>query len=153
MKLYTDYQALLSILKQGIEASMRIIKWQDQLNEYDMKVHHRPGKSHLMRIADGLSRMLTRYTTIPVAEDTERMALPTITENDPYALYRESKEYGDIVTFLTQGSAGLRSRGLGASQIKNIRRKAKRYQLTATGLTYEERNGRLAKCILPAEVS
>ena len=55
VKLYTDYQALLSIFGKGAEASSKIIQWQDWLNEYDLQVHHKPEKSYLIGIADGLS--------------------------------------------------------------------------------------------------
>jgi RNase H-like domain found in reverse transcriptase/Integrase zinc binding domain len=154
VKLYTDHQALDSILRKGTEASMRITRWQDRLNEYDFEVHHRPGKSHTIGIADGLSRMPTRYTTIPKAEDSERMALPALRgpRQDQYAKFRQTKEYADVVDFLTDGVVSLREKGLGASQIKNIRRKALSYQLTETGLLWKERNGSMAKCILKEEV-
>jgi hypothetical protein len=78
-----------------------------------------------MGIADELSRMLTQYTTISKAEDTEWMALSTMLENDPHAPYRNSLEYRDIINFLSQESKGLRDCELGASQVKNIRRKSK----------------------------
>jgi hypothetical protein len=118
----------------------RIVKWQDWLNEYDLDIYHRPGKSYLMGIADGLSRMLTRYMTIPKAEDSERMALPATIEVDIYKELRDSKEYEDIVDFLTSRSVRLRGKGLRASQIKNVRWKAKRYQLSGTRLLYTERD-------------
>jgi hypothetical protein len=99
--------------------------------------------------------MPTRYTTIPKAKDSERMALPAMPQlpvNDLYWKFRHSKEYGDIVDFLTNGNTALRKRKLGASQIKNIRRKALAYQFTDTGLMKKERNGSLACCILKEEV-
>ena len=92
----------------------------------------------MMGIADGLSRMPTRYTTVPKAIDSERMALPAIRErnsvSDPYKAYRKSKSYGDIVDFLQHGVLTLKERGLGTSQIKNIHRKAHNYQLATRGL-------------------
>jgi RNase H-like domain found in reverse transcriptase len=130
IKLYTDHQALESILSKEAEASTQIVKWQDRLNEYDFEVYHHPGKSHLIQIVDRLSRMPTRYIMIPKAKDSERMALPAILQllvNDLYWKFRHSKEYGDIVDFLTNGSIALRKRKLGASQIKNIQRKALAY--------------------------
>ena len=71
VKLYTDHQSLLSILSRGADASSRIVQWQDRLNEYDLEVHHQLGKSHLMGIVDGLSKMPTRYTTVPKAMDSK----------------------------------------------------------------------------------
>src|SRR4051794_1519035 len=50
------------------------------------------------------------------------------------------------------GVTPLRKRGLGASQMKNIRRKALTCQLTDTGLMRRERNGGMAKCILVGEI-
>src|SRR5437762_9342352 len=120
VKLYTDHQSLLSILGRGADASSRIVQWQDRLNEYDLEIHHRPGKSHTMGVADGLSRMPTRYTTITRAIDSERMALPAIREkqstNDPHEAYRASKEYGDIVDYLQHRVLPLKEKGYGTSQ-------------------------------------
>src|SRR5947207_15871479 len=84
------------------------------------------------------------------------MALPAIRENqpknDPYEIYRASKEYGDIVDYLQHGVLPLRGKGCSTSQIKNIRRKAHNFQLTPRGLLKRERNGSWACCVLPSEV-
>ena len=98
--------------------------------------------------------MPTRYTTIPTAEDSERMALPVPRTEylDSHRVLQQSKEYGDIITFLKKGVLPLKEKGLGASQIKNIRRKAYNYSLTEQSLLKKERNGALAKCILRQEV-
>jgi Integrase zinc binding domain len=98
--------------------------------------------------------MHTRYTTIPKAEDSERLAYPAALQsvNDPYFKFRQSKEYGDIVDFLMDRVIPLRNRKLGASQIRNIQRKARSYQLSDTELLKQEQNGSIAKCILKEEV-
>jgi RNase H-like domain found in reverse transcriptase/Integrase zinc binding domain len=154
VKLYTDHQALLSILGKGAETSHRISNWQDRLNEYDFEIHHRPGRSHLIGIADGLSRMPTRYNSVPVAEDASRLALPVLRVNpvDPHNRFLRSKEYGDLVAYLKGGILELQNRNLGRNQIKNTKRKADYYTLTDRGLLKRERNGFMSKCILRDEV-
>jgi hypothetical protein len=125
------------------------------LNEYNLQVHHRLGKSHLIGIADELSRMPTRYTTILTVEDSERIAVlvPRIEHLDPHRELQQSKEYRDIVSFLKKGVLLLKEKGLEASQIKNIRRKAYNYSLTEQELFKKERNRVLARCILRQKVS
>ena len=136
--------------------SSRIIQWQDRLNEYDFEVHHRPGKSHLMGIADRLSQMPTRYMTIPKAIDAEWIALPAIREsqptNDPHEVYRVSKEYGDIMDYLQHKILLLKKKGFGTNQIKNTYRRVHNFQLTTQGLLKHEKNGSWACCILLLEI-
>ena len=63
VKVYTDHQALLSILK-GDDAQGQIVQWQYRLAEFNLDIIHVPGKELI--IADGLSRI--------------RKAAPCITE-------------------------------------------------------------------------
>lgn len=60
-KLYTDYSALESIFIQGSDTHGRISRWMDRLTEYDYEVHHRPCKANIMRIADGMSRLICNH--------------------------------------------------------------------------------------------
>jgi len=53
-KVYTDYSALVSLLKKD-DAHRRIIRWQVRLSEYDIEYIHIPGRENAL--ADGLSRM------------------------------------------------------------------------------------------------
>ena len=76
--LYTDHNALLSILTKGSEGHGRVTAWQDQLGEYDYVVHHQPAKDPMMAIADGLSQLLKQLSTIPKAFDTERILMLTL---------------------------------------------------------------------------
>ena len=47
----------------------------DRLGEYDFKLVYRPSRDQHIGIADGLSRMPTRLTSISKAEDSDRMAM------------------------------------------------------------------------------
>ena len=51
---YTDHQALISLLRKD-DAHGRIVKWQIQLSEYDVKYIHIPGRENVL--ADGMSLM------------------------------------------------------------------------------------------------
>ncbi|KAI9774362.1 MAG: hypothetical protein M1840_004256 [Geoglossum simile] len=70
--------------------------------------------------------MPTHYTTILKAEDSERMAYPASIQAqfNPYYKYQYSKEYEDIIDYLTNRVLTLQQGKLVASQIKNVRYKA-----------------------------
>ena len=57
---------------------MLVHRSMDRLTEYDYIVKHRPCKSNIMRLADGMSRMPGLYSQYAVAEDEERMAMTTV---------------------------------------------------------------------------
>ncbi len=81
-KLYTDHPALESIFTQGSDTHCRIARWMDRLTEYDYEVQHRPCKTNIMRIADGMSRLLAKYSQSATAIDLERMVL-VVAYSDP----------------------------------------------------------------------
>ncbi|TAQ83554.1 hypothetical protein B7494_g8120 [Chlorociboria aeruginascens] len=85
-KIYTDDTALISNLTKGPDSHGKISRWLDRLTEYDFEVHHRPGKSNLVSIADGLSRLPGNMQDEPIRIDTERLALPVIPQPqlEPY---------------------------------------------------------------------
>jgi len=69
---YTDHEALWTLLTgPDNDAHGWIAKWQERLGEYDLRLLHRPAKTHFMAIADGLSRLPTWLLTSHIAEDTE----------------------------------------------------------------------------------
>ena len=69
---YTDHEALKTLLTgPDNDAHGRIAKWQERLGEYDIRLLHRPAKTHFMAIADGLSRLPTWLLTTHFAEDVE----------------------------------------------------------------------------------
>lgn len=74
-KLYTDHSALESIFIQGSDAYGRIARWMDRLTEDDYEVHHLPCNANIMRIADGMSCLPTKYSQYTTAVDLERMVL------------------------------------------------------------------------------
>lgn len=161
-KLYTDHTALVSILKQGGDAHGRISRWQDRLTEYDLEIHHRPGKSHTIGIADGLSRMPTRFTSIPSASDSIRLGMTAIpanmgsrTQQAPSVInkWKLSKWYQHISAYLKDGILGLQEFGLGANQLKRIRRLATQYHFSKDGqLWHRELNKSEARCVLEKDV-
>lgn len=53
-KVYTDHEALLSILQKG-NAKGRIAAWQYKLSEFDLEIVHIPGKKNV--VVDGMSRI------------------------------------------------------------------------------------------------
>jgi hypothetical protein len=80
--IYSDHNALSSILNKGDEGHGRISRWktdwaniemEDRLGEYDFEVNHMSARDPHMGIADGLSRMPTRLTSKHKAEDSERL--------------------------------------------------------------------------------
>ena len=75
IKLYTNHSAWESIFTQGSDAYRRIARWTDRLTEYDYKVHHRPYKANIMRIADGISCLPTKYSQSATGIDLERIVL------------------------------------------------------------------------------
>ena len=72
VKLYTDHSALLTTLRADA-ATGRLARWQLRLSEYNLDIHHIPGKD--LAVADGLSRILglPSYT---VPEDQAETFLP-----------------------------------------------------------------------------
>ena len=159
--LYTDHQALETILKIGTDAHGRIARWMDRLTEYDYIVKHGPCKSNIMRLADGMSRMPGLYSQYAVAEDEERMAMTTVLRPHHLTIattrifkthinYRDSSWYGKVTTFLLDGPSALQ--GLGRSESKWIRQMSFHYQVTDKHLVYLEKGGETAICALPEDV-
>jgi len=68
---YTDHEALPTLLT-GLDndAHGPIVKLQERLGVYDVKLLHRSAKTHFMGIADGLSRLPDRLLSQHVAEDS-----------------------------------------------------------------------------------
>ena len=73
--LYTDYKALELILRIGTDIYRRIARWMDRLTEYNYIVHHRPYKSNIMGLADGMSRMPGRYSQNVFIKDLDRLGM------------------------------------------------------------------------------
>lgn len=75
---YSDHIALKSVFSTGHTEKSRISNWLDRLGEYDMLLIHRSSRDQHIGIADGLSRMPTRLSSVSSAEDTDRMAMMAI---------------------------------------------------------------------------
>ena len=74
---YTDHEAL-RVLLTGIDndAHGRIARWQERLGEYNLRLLHRSSMTHFMGIADGLSRLPTRWLNEHFMEDPVAPNIP-----------------------------------------------------------------------------
>ena len=166
--IYTDHSALESVMTAGTDAHGRISRWMDRLTEYDYIVHHRPSKSNIMGLADGMSRMPGRYSQSAIAEDEERMtmalagfpkrttfpavpAVPAVQVQRSHDRYRNTRWYGLVTEFLLRGSEALVE--CGRNEAKNVRRMSLHFRLTNQHLVYIEKGGESAKCVLPEEIA
>ena len=117
IKLYTNHSALESIFTQESDAYWMIASWIDRPTEYNHEIHHRPCKANIMRIADGISRLLAKYSQSATAINLERMILAVahphtrlpifsiqladvITLEPSHHTYRKLNWYGKIIFFL-----------------------------------------------------
>ena len=73
--LYTNYEALETILRVNIDDHGRITRQIDRLIEYNYIIYYRPYKSNLTRIANGLSRMPRYYSQYAYTEYLERLQI------------------------------------------------------------------------------
>lgn len=76
--IYTDHEALKGVFLKGETEKGRIANWMDRLGEYDFELHHKSSRDQHMAIADGLSRLPRRLTFVPIAEDSERIAMAAV---------------------------------------------------------------------------
>ena len=166
VKIYTDHNALQPIFAKGQTEKGRISNWMDRLGEYDIEVHYRPSRDQHIGIADGLSRMPTRLTTIPKAEDADRiaMAAPEIQSlprrmmvpvPDRLVRYKESPLYEHLIEYLQQGPMALEK--LPRNRKRHIINKAKRYTLPEAQdmpnvLKYTEITGATSICLVEEEI-
>lgn len=67
--IYTDHEALKSIMFKVIDGHGRIVTWQDRLKVYDYGVHHRPARNRMIAIADDLSRLPPRLTLSTIRKE------------------------------------------------------------------------------------
>ena len=168
IKVYTDHQALMTTLRADTSSS-RIARWQLRLSEYNMEIHHVPGKE--MAIADGLSR-INGPPAYTVPEDTAEFSLPAFSVEGAMAesttaddatdeLWRQEWAdwlgepwYSRIIEHKKSGEfSGVTN--LGQSERRIIQTRAKRFVLIegdTPELAYRERSGKLSKCLHPGEV-
>jgi len=74
---YTDNEAL-RVLLTGIDndAHGQIARWKERLGEYNLPLLHRSSMTHFVGIADGLSRLPTRWLNTHFMEDSEAPNIP-----------------------------------------------------------------------------
>lgn len=159
---YTDHEALKSLFNTGKTENGTLAAWMDRLGEYDLKLFHRPSRDQHIGIADGLSRMPTRFLSDSRKEDRERPAIavpeagvgpnnepkPGIqrlsyprrtigTMNDRLSKYRESPLYLQLMEYMDEGQDRLGEMGMHRSRIKALKNQAKSFYLCPdTKLTY-----------------
>lgn len=121
--IYSDHYALSEIFNKGDSTKARINTWLDRLSEFDLKVAHRSSRDQHVGLADGLSRMPTRYLSPPIEEEIpERMPVRVTTlievESKPlsildtriderYKKYQDSPRYTGLIEYLQNGMSAL----------------------------------------------
>lgn len=160
VKLYTDHQALVSILK-GDDARGRLVRWQFQLAEYNLEIHHVPGVQNVL--ADGMSRMTTRRNR----KEREVMAAEVVKgEKDKWGEWMNDEWYGMIVEYKLTAKIPyekiVESEGQvpDAPTVERWKRRMKQQSprfvmMDGEGtsiLLYREKGGGLAKCAKKDEV-
>ena len=111
--IFSDHIALRDIFIKGDCKKARINRWLDRLGEFDLKLVYRPSTDQHIGIADGLSRMPTRYLTIVSDRLGEKLSMATlhaqshplqILENIPqlsrHQKYKESPLYANVINYL-----------------------------------------------------
>jgi transposase InsO family protein len=148
IKIYTDHSALIQIINSDDDCSHRIARWQAKLQEYDLQIHHVPGKS--LVIADGLSRMPSLAMDEPVeVDELVAFAVDEMNVDESRVKFEDSEWYGDIVFYLR--SMGFRDKGIPATTRRRIARHAARFKWDDV-LYRKEKDGSLAVCVLKEEV-
>ncbi|KAH0607822.1 uncharacterized protein H6S33_002856 [Morchella sextelata] len=156
IKVYTDHQALLSVLK-GDEAKGRIARWQMQLAEYDMEIHHVPGSQNV--IADGMSRLSTRWEGECKEMEVSAVEIEgwkDLVEDEWYGVMVEYKLTGMLPASKIAGKAGKEdlSETDKARWLRRLKHQSARFVIVDPetsgrphGLLYREKNGETAICI------
>ena len=117
-----------------------------------------------MRIADGMSCLLAKYSQSATAIDLERMVLAVahphpwlpifstqladaVILKPSHQAYQKSNWYGKIVSFLLDSPTAIDN--LSPTEKKSVKRVSIKYRVTDQQLLYIERGGESSKCPLP----
>lgn len=172
VKVYSDHDALMPIFTKGQTEKGRISNWMDRLGEYDFQLVYRPSRDQHIGIADGLSRMPTRLSSISKAEDQDRMAMAVFdTTNleqqtgprgireqveDRMEKYASSPMYHQLIQYMRGGEAAIGEMQLPRNRQRYLREASKRYRLPESHesqiLRYTENTGAESICLIEAEV-
>ncbi len=166
--IYSDHDALKGILNKGQTEKGRISNWLDRLGEYDYHLCYRSSQDQHIGIADGLSRMPTRLTTVPKKEDQERIAMAITTEQqswprriaeqveDRMARYSQSPMYHELVDYLRGGEEAMNELGLSRNRKKYLRKRAQSYVWPEPHepqiLKFIEATGARSTCLIEEEI-
>ena len=173
--IYSNHETLKSIFVIENTDQVRIVDWMNRLEEYDLKLTYRSSRNQHIEIADELSRMSTRLTSIIRTHDEKRLTMTTSiqkssqrhrshtssidilisTENSRINKYWSSLMYERLVEFLQKEVFALEE--LDRNQYRQIIRKSKKFILTSiseiSALKYEKNNESFNLCIIEFEVS
>ncbi len=120
-----------------------------------------------MRITDGMTRLLAKYSQSATTIDLERMVLAishshsrlpifftqladVVTSEPSHQAYRKSNWYGKIISFLLDGPTAIDN--LSPTEKKAVKRVSTKYRVADQHLLYIERGGESAKCPLLYEI-
>lgn len=157
---YTDHEALVSILNKGDTAKGRIVGWQIRFSEYDFNV--RRVKEDENRLADGMLRLPPDFMSPAREQGTEPdLENVMLLERDNWEPWLQDEWYGEIVHYKVFGT--LKSRSGDKRKERQIRLQSHKYRLIETeqpGTRYvqralarvESREGGLSRCVRKHEV-
>ncbi len=172
--IYSNHETLKSIFFIENTDQTRIVDWMNKLEEYDLKLAYRSSRNQHIKIADELSRMFTRLTSIIRTHDEKRLTMTTFvqksdqrhrshislieilisTKNFRIDKYWTSLMYERLVEFLQKDIFALEE--LDRNRHWQIIRKSKRFILISTSeisaLKYEKNNESFSLCIIEFEV-
>ena len=173
--IYSDHQALKSIMSTGQTEVGRISSWLDRLGEYDYKLVYRASRDQHIGIADGLSRMPTRLTSKHSAVDEDRIAMAlTMAEDEPLAQHTFPRSitgrigsnldkfevdpmYHQLMAYLARGEDAMENLGLPKNRRRYLRTAAKDYRMPGPDdpqvLMFVEANGVASVCVTELEKS
>ena len=139
----------------------------DRLGEYYFKLVYRPSRDQHIGIADGLSRMPTRLSSVPRTEDQDRMAMVILEQHtgpriildhmeDRMAKYMASPMYDQLIEYMRGGEAAMDKMELPRNRRRYLRFAAKSYRLPEAHetqvLRYKETTGAESICLTEVEI-
>lgn len=172
--IYSNHETLKFIFIIENTDQIRIVDWMNKLEEYDLKLTYRSSRNQHIEIADELSRMSIRLTSIIRTHDEKKLMMTTsiqksnqrhrshtssidiliFTENSRIDKYRSSLMYERLVEFLQKEVFALEE--LDRNWRWQIIRKSKKFILISiseiSALKYEKNNESFSLCIIEFEV-
>lgn len=159
VKVYTDHMAIIHILANADNGHGQIAQWQYKLGEYNMDVIHVPGK--LMKVADGLSRLRQFPEMAHGIEEVGMQAFVMeevgLIDEDRWAKWLKDDYFGPIIRYKLTGTLpGMNDpTTYSRNVLRKVAKQACRFTLVDlpeyAAISFVERNGALARCVLPED--